>query len=497
MPFDYQSIDLDAILQRAHDQMNELQRPGVGKARARGRVMFDVWMGVGKTLMGLTSGLCFRPQTWIIITPTKTALNTWIQQIAEWYPEFSDPDLFQLIRGTSDQRYTQYSNPRALFFGTTAGSFIRDIEWLKQHRVRFDVITIDEIDKLGLRNKASKGFKAIKELVKLVEHSGHTVKLINPMTGTWTSKGSQQEWPVLNLLAPKEFSSYWKFLSTYNWLVKTNFGTEVGAPKNMDGHAIALSAYVHKVSEADAKQKLPGLHRRKLYTTLPPKLRAAYYSMAEQLFFEREDGEVESVQTILASYMKLRQLITAPSMLLQGIGPGPAIEAVADKILEVQEIRQWRHNIVFTPFLASIPIFKQYLADALGMQEGKILIIQGGMEAEELQEVELRFRNDLDTMILASLKSSSSWNAETTFNVYFPHFEWDQDWNKQAEGRSRRTSGTQEFINSYYVDISGTITDDMFDVLNHKEHINSLTLPAIQRLKEKLRKQVEANRDHK
>lgn len=489
MPFDYSTIDLNSILERAYEQSNELQRPGIGKARVSGRVVFDVWMGVGKTFMSLTSALCFKPQVILIITYSKVGLNVWPQQIKEWYPEFSNPEKFQVIRGTAAQRQIQYQNPKALFFGTTAGSFIRDILWLKQHRIRFDVILVDEVDRLGIRNRKSEGFKAIKELVKAIERH-FPVKLIILMTGTWTSKGVQQEWPALNILDPKLFSTYWGYVHRYCIVVKGMFGTEIAGPQNMEGHALALSPYVYTVPEKEAAKKLPGLHRSVLPTELPPNLRRAYYSLANELFFERDDGEVESVNTILAAYTKLRQLINCPGTVDPSFGVGPAIEAVADKICEV-DVKQWRHNIIFSPFVPSIPLFKDYLADRLKLPLNKILIIKGGMEPEELQVIEETFRSDIDTCIIASLKSSASWNAETCFNVYFPHFSWDQDENKQAEGRSRRTSGTQEFINAYYVQIYGTITEDMIDTLNRKEYNNKLPLAALIRLKDKLRKQIE------
>src|SRR5690606_34071502 len=92
-----------------------------------------------------------------------------------------------------------------------------------------------------------------------------------------------------------------------------------------------------------------------------------------------------------------------------------------------------------------------------------------------------------ETMILASLRSSASWNAETAFNAYFPHFEWDQDENKQAEGRTRRTDGKQTLIRAYYAAVERTITEDMFDNLNGKEYTNKITLKYLQQFQEKMR----------
>lgn len=490
MAFDYSTVDLEAILQRAYSQMSEFQRGGVGKARTKGRVLFNVWMGVGKTFMALTAGLCYKPQTWLIIG-SKNSITTWKTQIKLWFPEFGDDELFQIVRGTATERQQQWKQP-ALFYATTAASFIRDVEWLATKKVKFDVISGDEFHKWGLRNHKSQGFKAVKLIIKLIERH-FTVKLINLMTGTWTSKGPPQQWPALNILAPREFRSYWQHVSTYCILVKGPFGTEVVGPKNTEGLAIVTSPYVYTVTEEMAKSELPPLQRMRLEAELPPKLAKHYLTMLNELYIEHDDT-VTSVSTILASYMKLRQLICCPAMIDPSLGVGPAIEIVADKILDSDEVPNWRHNLVFTPFIPSIPIFRSYLADQLKMPERKILVLKGGIESEELEAVEEEFRRDKDTMILSSVKYGQSWNAETALNCYFPHFEWDQDENKQCEGRSRRKDGKQTHIGAYYVNIQGTITEDMLEVLNRKVHNNNITYQDFERIRQKIRRRLEGSK---
>lgn len=483
MAFDYTQVDLDAILARAYSQMSEFQRGGVGKGRSKGRVLFNVWMGIGKTFMGLTLGFCYKPQTWLIIG-SKNTLNTWRAEVKKWFPEFGDDDIFKIVRGTATERQRLWKQP-ALFYATTAASFIRDVEWLATKKIRFDVISGDEFHKWGLRNHKSQGFKAVKLVIKLIERH-FTVKCVNLMTGTWTSKGPPQQWPALNILAPREFRSYWEHVRTYCNVIKGAFGTEIIGPKNTEGLAIVTSPYVYTVTEEMAKSELPPIQRMRLEAELPKALALHYDTLLNELYMDHDDT-ITSVSTILASYTKLRQLITCPSTISPSLGVGPAIEIVADKILDNDEVSNWRHNLVFTPFLASIPIFRSYLADQLTMPEQKILILKGGIEPEELQAVEEEFRRDKNTMILSSLKFGQSWNAETALNCYFPHFDWDQDENKQCEGRSRRKNGTQEHIGCYYVNIAGTITEDMLEVLNRKTHNNNITYQDFERIRQKTR----------
>jgi hypothetical protein len=494
MAFDYSTVDLDAILARAYDQMNELQRKAVGLGRKRGRVLFNMWMGTGKTFAGLTLGLCFKPQQWLIIG-SKNTIAGWKKEIQKWFPEFGADDLYVIVRGTAAERQIAYQRP-GLFYATTAAAFVRDIEWLKTKKVNFQVISIDEIHKVGLRNHKTASFKGLKDLIERIEKHFPAVKLINPMTGTWTSKGPLQQWPTLNLLAPKHFKSYWKHRNLFCLTVNGPFGSEVVGVRNTELLAEVMAPWVYTVTEREASKYLPPLQRHRLETEMPKNLERHYWSMLKELYFYWEtEGIVESVMTKLAATMKLRQLICCPMILEPSLGVGPAIEAVCDKILDSRELPNWRHNLIFTPFIPSLLPFKQYISEALEMPLGQIIVLKGGIEPEELADAELRFRKDPDTLILATTKYSQSWNAETALNCYFPHFEWDQDENKQAEGRSRRSDGNQTLINSYYVNIEGTITSDMIEVLNRKEQMNSMTYADVEKLKQKIRQQLEAHKE--
>lgn len=496
MAFDYSKVDMRAILQRAYDSMDELQRPGVGKGRASGRIIFDVWMGVGKTYMGLTTGLCFRPQTWLIIC-SKNALGTWNDERSKWFPEFGASELYQIARGTQYERQEVYLRSQRsdgpLWVATTAAAFIRDIDWLIQNKIFFQVITVDEPQKVGLRNYKSVGYKAVKAIAEKKYYTD--VRCVQFTTGSLTSKGPKQMWPYLHILAPKEFSSYWKFVSTYHVVVTGPFGKVIGGPQNTEGLAVTTSPYLYKVDEKMANQSLPPLRRQRLIIDMPNKLVDVYNTIAEELYHELESGEIDILKNKLGAMTRLRKLVTCPAI-VDGKDIGPAIEICVDKMRDLDDMPNWRHNLVFTPFLDSIPLFKDYLADALGMPPAKVLTLRGGIEPEELKSVEEEYRRDPNTIALISLMYAQSFNLETAQNLYFPHFSWDQDDNMQAEARGRRkTSDRNRTIMSYYVDIKGTITEDMFEILNNKTYNNRLTYQDIEKLRAKLKQRLQKHKE--
>lgn len=485
---DYSKVDLEAILARVYSQMTELQRPGVGRARANRRVMFDVWMGVGKTLMALASGFCFKPQRWLVVG-TKNSFLAWQADFEKYFPELYSEDLITIVKGAPHEREWEYTHSDSLFYFTTAGALLRDIKWMAERKIRFDVISCDEIDRLGLRNRKSEFFKTIKTLIGAVEKH-HDLKLVNFMTGTWSSKGPQQKWAALHLLAPKQFRGFWPFVSRYHHIHTNGWGREIGLPKNTQELALITMPYVYTVTEEEAAAHLPPLKRIPLYTQFTNKhMEEMYWSLANDLWMELNSGELLSVGNQIAATVRLRQFINCPQTIDSSLGVGPMIEAVTDKILDSEGTRNWKHNIIFTPFIAAIEPFCQYVGDVLKIPDSKIIRMQGGITLDELKAREHLFRNDPDTTIISSLRYSQSWNAETAQNVYFTGFEWDPDLNKQAEARSRRTSGDKSHtVMSYYCMIKYTITRDMMDIVNVKSNITHITQSDIMKVKANLRR---------
>lgn len=493
MAFDWSALPLRNILQRSHDAMSKKQREAVGHAKP-GHAIDDIWMGLGKTFIGLTVGVIHKPQCWLIIG-SKSSMNVWRQELKKWYPELASDDLYTIVRGQKPQRdrlWLQAKRRDGLFYATTFGSLIRDIGFLTANNITFNVITIDEPQKGGLRNRKTAGYRAVKTLEA-------TSDCIWMGSGSLTTKGVPQLWSYLNIVNRKKFSSYWQFMKTFMFSVKGPFGTEFIRPINQELLAQVTAPYIFRVDEMEAQKELPPLRRAKLPAELTPKLAELYYTMSQELFmaFEGIDNESKflAVANPLASFTKLRQLITCPAIIDPSLGPGVAIEAVVDKIQEYDG-PEGIHNIIFTPYVKSIPIFKDYLSRELNIKPEKIITLQGGAEPEEIQAAEVKFRTEPDTLGLISLKYAESFNFETGMNAYFPHFDWDQTANEQAEARlRRRTSDTSRTIMSYYVDIVGTITDIMFDVLNGKVRTQRWTYQEFDRVRQSLTNKITGAED--
>jgi hypothetical protein len=190
----------------------------------------------------------------------------------------------------------------------------------------------------------------------------------------------------------------------------------------------------------------------------------------------------------MASYVKLRQLICCPQIIDPSLSVGCAISTICEKIQENEEYEGYKHNIIATPFIPSIEPFKQYVASTLKMSPSDILVLKGGDDPEHVRRVEEIFRKNKETAVICSVMFSQSFNLESALAVYFAHFDWDADNNKQTESRARRKSSNMDrTLMSYYVDIKGTITRDMFEIINANLAVNSLTYKHFETVRQSLK----------
>lgn len=476
---DYDSRDMRAIFQRIHDAMSTSQREAVGVFRQSQAMLLAAWMGLGKTLVSLTCMLTLKP-TRVLIICNKNAVATWENEFRKWYPELYSPEQFKFVDGDAYDRQSLWRT-RAQFHICLPQIIQRDYEFLVQNKLDyFDFIIIDEAHKLGLRNRKTKTFQIVKWIR---EHAKGII--IN--TGTPTRKGPPQLWGYLHILARRKFTSYWTFINKYCIIHKGIFGQEVIGVQNTEQLKEEIKPYIYVVDEKKASLELPPLRRILLPAEFDVQTAKLYRSMADSLYMELDD-RIEFSLSVMASYIKLRQLICCPQIIDPFLSVGCAISSICEKIQENEDYEGYKHNIIATPFIPSIEPFKKYMASTLKMAPSDIMVLKGGDDPTHVNKVEEIFRKNKETAVICSVMFSQSFNLETALSVYFAHFDWDVDNNKQTESRARRkSSDMNRTLMSYYVDVKGTITKDMFAIIDSNLAINNMTYKHFSTIKESLK----------
>lgn len=479
-------------------QLREYQVAAIAAMRTQRWMLLDAWMGSGKTLTALTATFLLKPER-VLILCSKNALYTWQKEMKKWYPAAIKEGMYRVVQGQKHQRLKLWKTD-AVFYVTTFQSFISDhidirtiitngkrkriYRWDPTVSKPWDVVIADEVHRAGLRNYKTVGYNAFKLLRKQT-----TAMFL--MTGTPISKGPEQMWPLLNILAPTLFNSYWRFVNTYCLMIDGPFGKMNAGPQNTEGLYQTTKSVYHRVARADVEKQLPPLVRDIIEIELNPVQEKAYKALDEDMWIDLTHmGTREEVKnkptamalvtnTILSKITRLRQMCVCPRLL--GLeNDGAAIEMVVDKIQE----REDHHVVIFTPFREAIRHFEPYLRREL--KTDNVFHLWGSMDMLAVKSACENFKRTRGIM-LCSVLFAQSFELETADTGFFIGYDWDQNNNLQAEARLRRLTSTSKTIYMHYIKHRNTVEEQELAVLSDKTRNCRVTYTYFDQVKGALR----------
>lgn len=341
-------------------------------------------------------------------------------------------------------------------------TLVRDAELVADDHSGVDLIVLDESH--AIRNRQTKTFAAMKKVCR----RRRTILL----TATPQSKGPQDLWTTLHLLAPKGFKSYWKFVNRYCVVEDGEYGKSiVGAKKSTISELRErLSDYVFNIPEKVMKGWVPDRVREPLRVELGAREKRVYRSLKEDMLATMPDGALVTSPSVLGITTKLRQLLTCPKLIHEDLGYGTGIEAIVDHALENDP-----HFVLFSDFVSAFPHFREYL-EQRGVRH--IFELRGGMSPGAVETQIVNFERHKDaayaSVLMCSNGFAESFDLLTAKTAYHLGFSWDQNVNYQAEGRLTR--GQKTHCNFFYVVHERTVDTYMLEVLDSKVRASSVAL---------------------
>lgn len=139
-----------------------------------------------------------KPFRTLIVSPASVR-STWLQQFAIWAPQVD-----AICKAESGKETRTLSR----LIQDLGGILIVSYELLGSVEGSWDVIVPDEAHYL-----ASRGSKRTLALYAIADRSPDTFLL--PLSGTPIPQTISDLWPLLNLVAPREFPDYWAFMRRY------------------------------------------------------------------------------------------------------------------------------------------------------------------------------------------------------------------------------------------------------------------------------------------
>lgn len=420
-------------------------------ARNKRAILADV-MGIGKTAQALRA-IEELPHIVdsILIVCRPTSSGVWLREMAKWFQSYLDEYHFEILnlKGSPQQRQSILEDIERHRAQPHVVIVTYDI--LRAHKGffakrYFDVIIADEAHRI--RNRKTQIFKAVKRLDS---------QYFFALTGTPSSRGAQDIWTLLNIIAPRVFSSFWRFVNAFCFVNDTDYGKEIYGTRNVENLQELLKRYFLRRTKAEVVAELPPKTRQLLDVEMESVQARAYKEMQENMIVALE-STIAVAPTILTVLLRLRQLLVTPKLLDSNIKDyGGAFKALKDHIEDAEDA----HCVVFTPFAKAIPFLEEYFFDY------ETVSFQGGMSQNQLESSLEDFKTHRK-LAFCTIKYAQGFSFSSASRAYFLQYEWTPDENYQAEDRLHRLD-TINSVNIYYIFHKGTVDEHLLALLDEKQ----------------------------
>jgi SNF2 family DNA or RNA helicase len=425
------------------------------------RMILGDEMGIGKTVQAIQAMRTLHTvgelNSCLIVCPG-SALYVWQGELEKWWSEFAPR--FTIIEGNQARRDKYWLHPAT---ADRKNFGICTYEVLKQDFKRgvavmhCHLLIADEAHKF--KNHKTQNFKTMKKINSVYAYL---------LTGTPASRGPQDIWALLNICAPRVWTSYWGFLNEYCITSQGLWGgLEIIGTKNMPQLKEKIKPYFLRRTKKEVLAELPPKTRAMLPVAMSPKQSRLYEVLREEMVVNLKEiydrGDFQNpiiVSDVLAKITRLRQLLCCPKLIDPELEYGGALETLVDIIQDMDD----RHLVIFTPFPSAYNHIIDYFA---ANNIGNVYTLKGGMNLKEFTRNIEEFKSKRGIM-LASIEHAQGYSLETASTAYFLGYSWRPDSNYQAEDRLHRLTSVNP-VNIYYLQHRGTVDDRVLEVLNTKQ----------------------------
>ena len=277
------------------------------------------------------------------------------------------------------------------------------------------------------------------------------------MTGTPTSKGAHQLWPMLHLINRKVFSSYWRFVNSFCFVDDAAWGKDVYGTRNKEALKDLLARYMIRRLKAEVFPEMPPKLVDTIPITMTSEQKKAHTELVEELLTMLA-GQLVITPNTMTAMMRLRQLLVCPRLINPDAGLGAGIEYLQDVVCEMDPAD--RHFVVFTPFKKALPFIGEAL-DAVGTP---VVYLYGGMSTKQLATAIDTFEVERCVAVCV-IKYAESFSLASASQAYFLGAEWDYTECEQAEDRMHRAE-TKETVNIHYLQNLDSVDARVMEVLS-------------------------------
>jgi len=397
-------------------KLYRFQRAGVEFLIKRRRAILADDMGLGKTVQAITACETQGLHRILVVCPN-TLKTCWANEISRWAPG----RYAKVLRGNYATRGEDAS-------GFRAGYLITNIESLRKPRfvnvlasLPWDALIVDEAH--GLKNRKASQTRGARALA-------HRIPRVYLLTGTPILNKVNDLWSPLNILYPRHYRSFWRFVQRHTIVTKDFYGWRVdGKPTRPTELKRELSPILLRRSKEEIFPDMPRIVYQKLWLDMDGPQRDMYRAIERGTLVGIGDGDEISVVNALAKLTRCRQVTTSPA-LLNGPSIGVKFEALLDVINGTDQ-----KIVVFSQFAEAIKLVTAALTER-GI--ATVTLIGETKEVMRNASIDL-FQRSSEVKVLAATTQAGGFGITLTSAglVIFLDKHWTPAVNRQAVDRTR------------------------------------------------------------
>lgn len=404
--------------------------------------------GLGKTIQALALLKLHRDELIpaIIVCPTTVKLQ-WHHEIIRWCGV--QGFLTQVI-GSSKE----IAAPGFDIYVTTY-DLLKTEKCFEPVRGQIKFIIIDECQRI--KNHLSGRAKAVQKVCADIEH-------ILPMSGTPIKNNAGEYFTVLNLIAPRMFPNYTRFIEDDCDSYQNGYGYKVGGLRNSDKFHEKTKDFILRRTKAEVLKDLPELMRKFQHVAFDGKFKKAYTEQLQELEDLMYNDEMDSFQknsSTIAIMTKMRQIT--------GLAK---VDDCVDFVTEFLESCD-RKIVVFVHHHAADNLLTQKLNQWLDENHLKGCInLRASLNADDRQNIIEKFRDNPEyrVMIASTLAAGEGINLQFCSDAVMLERQWNPANEEQAEGRFHRF-GQKNTVSISYMIASETIDEYFTELVESKRAI--------------------------
>jgi SWI/SNF-related matrix-associated actin-dependent regulator 1 of chromatin subfamily A len=421
------------------------QHKGVRKLRHfGGRALLADEMGLGKTLQSLVYAKTYISGPVVVVCPASIKYN-WEREAAHHVGLRAE-----ILETTRPPKNRRAIAPARIYVVNYAilGPWMDFLRSLKPR-----LVIVDECQ--AVSNRSTQQSRNVRRLCRGVPQ-------VIALSGTPLTNRPAELWPILNILRPDKYNSFFSFAYDYCKPQRKPWGWDFRGAANLDKLHGELNRYVMiRRRKVDVLDQLPAKSRFVTPVALDNK---SEYIHAHKDFI----GWLRK-----KSQRRARKAEKAERLVRMGY-----LKRLAGW-LKVRSVIAWVRSFLTETDgkLILFAVHKAVIAELYKAFHKLSVKVDGSTNARERHQLAQKFNHDPRTRIfIGNIRAAGSgWNGTAASAVAFAEMDWTPGAHKQAEDRAHRIGQTKQ-VSVFYLVGYGTIEEDLCRIIQDKQEVLDATL---------------------